>query len=81
MPITAATLKTSRSTSPDKLAPYIELRITDRVGLDPYDGWTDAERENVLTAALSAAIAALPMRFTQASGELVTETAAEVAHR
>lgn len=81
MPITAATLKTSLSTDPTKLAPYVEVRITDRVGLSVYDGWTDVERENILTAALTAAVAALPMRFTQASGELITESPAEVARR
>ncbi|MEV0988023.1 hypothetical protein [Streptomyces sp. NPDC049949] len=81
MTITSAALNCSRNSDPTKIAAYVELRVTDRVGLDPYDGLTDAERESVLTAALSAAVAALPARFVQASGDLITETVIEVARR
>ncbi|GGY27868.1 hypothetical protein [Streptomyces xanthochromogenes] len=81
MTITAATLNASMSSDETKIAPYIELRFTDRVGLTPYDGLTNAERESVLTAALGAAVAALPARFIQASGDLTAETETEVARR
>ncbi|MET3984225.1 hypothetical protein [Streptomyces sp. PvR034] len=81
MTITAAVLKTSMSSDETKIAPYIELRFTERVGLTPYDGLTDAERATVLTAALAAAVATLPTRFVQAVGELTTSTEAEVTRR
>ncbi|MFI9063052.1 hypothetical protein ACIGQE_14395 [Streptomyces sp. NPDC053429] len=81
MTITAATIKTAISSDETKIAPYIELAFTDRVGLTPYDGLTDPERESVLTAALTAAVAALPTRFVHVVGELITDTETEVARR
>ncbi|WP_328620818.1 hypothetical protein [Streptomyces sp. NBC_00354] len=81
MTISAATLKTAISSDESKIAPYLDVQFTDRVGVTPYDGLTDAERESVLTAALTAAVAALPARFVHVVGELITETTAEVARR